>query len=199
MCTPPPPNFPKFVHHLLMYHSVRVHPSPIWCPSTANEGAQTLYMDTIWMWDAFSVVLQPKPWHPNVIWAPPPPNFSIFTPTCTGISVRVHPYAHPQHIKVLKHFVYIQYGCGTWSEMLDKTGQTDRVIQWTDDLELPEIQQDWVKVDVSRQQGSSRDMRAKLSLLTLYLAIQCHMLSIVKSTSSQHNELKVGKQENVAK
>ena len=22
-------------------------------------------------------------------------------------SVRVHPYAHPQHIKVLKHFVYI--------------------------------------------------------------------------------------------
>jgi hypothetical protein len=45
-------------------------------------------------------------------WAPPPPNFPKFTPTCTGISVRVHPYAHPQHIKVLKHIVYIQYGCG---------------------------------------------------------------------------------------
>ncbi len=26
-------------------------------------------------------------------------------------SVRVHPYAHPQHLKVLKHFLYIQYGC----------------------------------------------------------------------------------------
>jgi hypothetical protein len=26
-------------------------------------------------------------------------------------SVRVDPYAHPQHIKVLKHFVYIWYGC----------------------------------------------------------------------------------------
>ncbi len=28
-------------------------------------------------------------------------------------SVRVNPYAHSQHIKVLKlkHFVYIQYGC----------------------------------------------------------------------------------------
>ena len=22
------------------------------------------------------------------------------------------PYAHPQHLKVLKHFAYIQYGCG---------------------------------------------------------------------------------------
>ncbi len=27
-------------------------------------------------------------------------------------SIRVHPYAPPQHIKVLKHFVYICYGCG---------------------------------------------------------------------------------------
>jgi hypothetical protein len=24
----------------------------------------------------------------------------------------MHPYAHPQHLKVLKLFVYIQYGCG---------------------------------------------------------------------------------------
>ena len=30
-------------------------------------------------------------------------------------SVRVDPYAHPQHIKILKHFVYIQYGCGMHS------------------------------------------------------------------------------------
>ncbi len=27
-------------------------------------------------------------------------------------SVRMHPYSHPQHMKVLKHFIYIQYGCG---------------------------------------------------------------------------------------
>jgi hypothetical protein len=27
-------------------------------------------------------------------------------------SIRVYPYAHPQHLKVLKEFVYIQYGCG---------------------------------------------------------------------------------------
>jgi hypothetical protein len=86
----------------------------------------------------------------------------------------------------------------TWI-MLGKTGQTNQVIQRTDDLKLPEIQQDWVKVDISRQGGSSRDLKAKLSLLTLYLAIQCHMLSIIKSMSSQHKELKVGKRENVAK
>jgi hypothetical protein len=27
----------------------------------------------------------------------------------------VYPYAHPQHLKLLKHFVYIQYGCGIQS------------------------------------------------------------------------------------
>jgi hypothetical protein len=30
-------------------------------------------------------------------------------------SVRVHPYAYPQHIKVLKHCVYIKHGCGKQS------------------------------------------------------------------------------------
>jgi hypothetical protein len=69
--------------------------------------------------------------------------------------------------------------------VLGKKGQTNQVIQRTDNSELPEIQQDWVKVNVTRQQGSSRDMRAKLSLLTLYLAIQSHMLSAIKSMSSQ--------------
>ncbi len=36
------------------------------------------------------------------IWA----NFAKFN------SVRVHPYAYPQHMKVLKHFSYIKYECG---------------------------------------------------------------------------------------
>ncbi len=30
-------------------------------------------------------------------------------------SVRVHPFAHPQYIKVLKHFVYTWFGCGMQS------------------------------------------------------------------------------------
>ena len=29
--------------------------------------------------------------------------------------VMVHPYAYPQHMKVLKHFVYFQYECGIQS------------------------------------------------------------------------------------
>ena len=32
------------------------------------------------------------------------------------LTPQVLQYAHPQHIKVLKHFVYIQYGCGIQSE-----------------------------------------------------------------------------------
>ncbi len=39
------------------------------------------------------------------------------TPTWTHITaIMMHPCAHPQHLKVLKHFVYIQYGgCGMQS------------------------------------------------------------------------------------
>jgi len=33
-------------------------------------------------------------------------------------SVRVHPYAHPWHIKVLKHCVYILHGCGMQSKRI---------------------------------------------------------------------------------
>ncbi len=33
--------------------------------------------------------------------------------TCN--SVRVHPYTHSQHIKVVKHFIFIIYGCGMQS------------------------------------------------------------------------------------
>jgi hypothetical protein len=44
------------------------------------------------------------------------PFFQKFTPTCTMYyGIRVCPYAHPQHLKVLKHFVYIHYGCGMQS------------------------------------------------------------------------------------
>ncbi len=44
------------------------------------------------------------------------PNFSKIHPHLQRcISIRVHPYAHPQHIKVLKHFEYVLYGCGMQS------------------------------------------------------------------------------------
>jgi len=43
------------------------------------------------------------------------PIFQNLAPTCTDKSVREHPYAHPQHMKVFKHFVYFQNGCGRQS------------------------------------------------------------------------------------
>ena len=41
--------------------------------------------------------------------------FGIFPHLQRCNCVRVHPYAHPQHMKVLKHFLYIQYICGMQS------------------------------------------------------------------------------------
>ena len=39
------------------------------------------------------------------------PFFLKFTPTSTcNTSIRMHPYAHPQHLKVLKYFAYIWHG-----------------------------------------------------------------------------------------
>ncbi len=52
----------------------------------------------------------------SVLWALPYPNFPKFGPHLHRYnSVRVHPYAHPKHMKVLKYFLYIQYGCGMQS------------------------------------------------------------------------------------
>ncbi len=82
-------------------------------PSTAYEGAQSLSIHPMWMWDAISGSLQPQPWHHNIIWASPYPNFQNFAPHLHRVNhVRVHQYAHPQHMKVLEHFIHIQDGCG---------------------------------------------------------------------------------------
>ena len=45
----------------------------------------------------------------------PPISRKIHNHLQRHISVRVHPHVHPQHIKVLKHIVYIWYGCGMQS------------------------------------------------------------------------------------
>jgi hypothetical protein len=42
-------------------------------------------------------------------------NYQHLGQLCQCNSVRVHPYAYPQHIMVLKHIPYIQYGCGKQS------------------------------------------------------------------------------------
>ena len=60
-----------------------------------------------------------KTWHHDVTGALPYPQISKFRPhlhTCN--SVKVHPYAHPQHMKWLKHFQCIQYRCKKQSEVV---------------------------------------------------------------------------------
>jgi hypothetical protein len=89
------------------------------CPSTVYESAQTLHIPPIWMLNAVWDLLQPQLWHHNVIWlnlTPPAmtPQHHLAQPypTCTGVTVRLDPQAQPQHMNVLKHFIYLQYGCG---------------------------------------------------------------------------------------
>ncbi len=70
------------------------------------------------MWDAVSSGRQLL-WHHNIIWAPPNPNFpKLCHHRHRYNSVRMHPYAHPQYMMVLKHFIYIQYGCGMQSAVV---------------------------------------------------------------------------------
>jgi hypothetical protein len=55
--------------------------------------------------------------HDTTIQAQPYPSFPKIHPHLhMYYGIRVYPYAHPQHLKVLKHFVYIQYGCGMQSK-----------------------------------------------------------------------------------
>ena len=64
------------------------------------------------MCDAECGGLQPQQSQNNVVLAPPDPNFPNFGPNLNHHAcVRVHPNAIPQHMKVLKHFIYVYYGC----------------------------------------------------------------------------------------
>jgi hypothetical protein len=55
--------------------------------------------------------------------------------------------------------------------VLGKTGQTNQVMASTIDSELQEFKQNWVKVHVSSQGRSNRDMSTKHLLVTLYLGV----------------------------
>ena len=69
-------------------------------------------MHVLWMCDAEWGGLQPQQSQNNVVLAPPDPNFPKFgLPLHNYNCVRVHPNAFPQHMKVLKHFIYMYYGC----------------------------------------------------------------------------------------
>ncbi len=60
--------------------------------------------------------LEPQPWYYNINRSQLYPNFPNIHPDLhRHNSVRMDPYAHLQYIKVLKHIVYIWYGCGMQS------------------------------------------------------------------------------------
>jgi hypothetical protein len=96
-------NFPK-IH--LNLHGYQHKGAPI-SPSTAYKGAETLYIYNMEVgcrvrWFTASTMTLQHHWCLTV-----PSIFQKSTTICTDISIRVHPYPYPQHIKVLKHFIYI--------------------------------------------------------------------------------------------
>jgi len=100
-------------------HVMVQHKSAPICPSTASQGAKTLFIHPKWLWDAANGGLKPLQWHHNIIQARPYPISPKTQPHLhTYYSIRMYPYAHPQHLKVLRHFLYIQNGCRIREEVV---------------------------------------------------------------------------------
>ena len=89
-----------------------------------------------WMWDAVHEGLEPQPWYYNINRSQPYPNFPYIYPDLHRCNhVRMDPYAHSQHIKVLNHIVYIWYECGmqsrrVWSLSHDITTSLGLSLGW---------------------------------------------------------------------
>ena len=104
--TPPPPE-----------QVLQCKGAPI-CPSRVYECAQTLHMpiQSIWMCSNTSytsnmdVGCSLGPLAASTM--TPQRHLAQPYPTWTDVTVRLDPYAQPQHMNVLKHFIYLQYGCG---------------------------------------------------------------------------------------
>ena len=68
------------------------------------------------MGDAVNGGLQPQPWHHNIIQARPYPFFPKTNPHLNNVfRHKGAPICPSTASQVLKHFVYIQYGCGMQS------------------------------------------------------------------------------------
>ncbi len=111
----------NIIHSQLHPNLNKIHPRPAQaqqckggpvCSSTACQGAKTLCIYIIWMRNA--VHKSTGVWILNHDITAKLLGFSqtpIFIKSTLNMlrhnSVRVDPYAHPQHVKVLKHFIYI--------------------------------------------------------------------------------------------
>jgi hypothetical protein len=71
----------------------------------------------IWMWIVLYRGFEPQPWHYIIPQAQVYPKIvpKIHPQPPQAYTVRVDPYAHQQHVKVLKNYAYIAYGCGIHS------------------------------------------------------------------------------------
>ena len=102
------PRLPKYQQH----NSVRKHPYA--SPQHMNMLKHSLYIQYGYGEEMMTILHPQKCQH--IITSSHYPqitnylNLGQLGQQCN--SVRVRPYAYPQHMNVLKHFLYIQYGCG---------------------------------------------------------------------------------------
>ena len=107
---------PKMHPHLNTYYGYN---NALICPSTASQGAKPkpLCIHPIWMWDAVNLGSQPQPWHDTTTSyrLGHTPFHLKSPPACTyNTAIMMHPYAHPQHLKVLKLFAYMVWCKPGW-------------------------------------------------------------------------------------
>jgi hypothetical protein len=107
---------------------------------------------------------------------------SIFLKTTPALhrrnSVRVHPYAYPQHIKVLKHCVYIWHGCGmhskrVWSLNHDITTS----LSWAQ-LNFPKLTPDLDRRNSVRVHPYAHPRHIKVLKHCVYIWHGCGMQSV---------------------
>ncbi len=74
--------------------------------------SKTMYLSNVDEWEADWVGCQPQPWCNDIMLTPQVnQNPKIWAKKCGYDSLRLLPYAHGQHIYMLKHVVYIKCGC----------------------------------------------------------------------------------------
>ncbi len=147
----------------------------------------------ICMWDA---VWKPQPWHHITVCSHPHPNFLKIHPHLHKYySVRVPPYVQPKHIKELKHFVYLWYGCGMKSGAvcrLNHDNTTHNTIQPHPHPNFPKIHPYLHRCNSVRVHPYVHPQHIKVlnTLYTYDMDVGCSLKLFVDSTMApQHHSL----------
>ena len=100
--------FLKSTPDLPRHNSVRVDPYPYAHPQHIKVPKHCVCIHMTWMWDAIQACWSLNHEIATSLRLCPTAIFLKSTPDLhRHNSVRAHPYTHPWHIKVMKHFVYI--------------------------------------------------------------------------------------------